>query len=221
MPQAGYVSLSLDRQKIASRGLFLSLEKKNLYSFLIFPNNLVPSIVFMVSMDLETVFQQLRNGDRSNFATFYESTKKSVFYNILALTKNYDTSEDLLQETFIRFLQKIDEIKDVGKAIGYLFTISRNVTLDWLKKESRSSELEFEDLSPSYDSYSHIEESLLLVKIRGVLKDKEFQIFTLHVLDDMTFEEIHHLLKRPLGTVLWIYNNAIKKLRKEISYEDA
>ena len=33
------------------------------------------------------------------------------------------------------------------------------------------------------------------------------------------FNEIKDIVKKPLGTVLWIYNKSLKKVRKELNYE--
>ena len=44
----------------------------------------------------------------------------------------------------------------------------------------------------------------------------ERQIVILHIFDKMKFREISDMLNMPLGTVLWQYNKAIKKLKKEV-----
>ena len=36
---------------------------------------------------------------------------------------------------------------------------------------------------------------------------------------DLTFDEISKATHKPLGTILWKYNSAIKKLRKELEDE--
>ena len=36
---------------------------------------------------------------------------------------------------------------------------------------------------------------------------------------DQKFNEIKDIVKKPLGTVLWIYNKSLKKVRKELNYE--
>ena len=58
-----------------------------------------------------------------------------------------------------------------------------------------------------------------LPNVQGILKDKEFEIFVLHVMNEMSFQEIAEWKKRPLGTILWSYSNSLKKIRKEIPYE--
>ena len=61
-------------------------------------------------MELQDLFLKLQEGDFTFFDTFYERSKNVVFYNILSYTKNYDISEDILQETYVKFLAAINNI---------------------------------------------------------------------------------------------------------------
>lgn len=173
----------------------------------------------MMSMDFETSFHAIEKGDTSAFPAFYESTKKDVFYNILSLCRDYALSEDLLQETFIRFLENRNRVSSPSKAKGYLMRISRNLTLDALSKRSKESQIEDDSHVAAPKDPIRIDEEFLLGRLGKVLNDFEFRILVLHVLDEMTFEEIRRLLHKPLGTVLWTYNQAIKKCRKELQDE--
>lgn len=38
----------------------------------------------------------------------------------------------------------------------------------------------------------------------------------MHAINDLKFREIAEITQKPLGTVLWIYNKAIKKLQKKV-----
>ena len=164
---------------------------------------------------LENYIVQFKKGNFDLFDDFYEQVKRPCFYNIYSLVKNHDLSEDLLQETFVRFLKSINSIDENENVLGYLILISRNITLDYIKKHGRVRELyEHEEVASKDDN--DIDKTILLDKVREILKKDQLEIFTLHVLSDLTFEEIATILKRPLGTVLWSYNSAIKKLRKEI-----
>ena len=79
----------------------------------------------------------LKKGDQSAFEEFYQLTKEKIFYNIFALTKNYSLSEDLLQDTYITFLKMIPNIDEEKSIIGLLMTISRNLTLDFFRKNKK------------------------------------------------------------------------------------
>lgn len=167
-------------------------------------------------MSLNEVFLELKRGDQSHFNWFYENSKKQLFYNILSYTKNYELSEDLLQETYVKFLTNIKNIDDRVNVLGYLMVMSKNITLDYFKKNNRIETLNEEDISFEDNK---IHETMLVSKIKEILNDIEFKILILHILGELTFNEIKDIVKKPLGTVLWIYNNSLKKVRKELNYE--
>lgn len=167
-------------------------------------------------MSLNEVFLELKRGDQTHFNWFYENSKKQLFYNILSYTKNYELSEDLLQETYVKFLTNIKNIDDKVNVLGYLMVISKNITLDYFKKNNRIETLNEEDISFEDNK---IHETMLVSKIKEILNDIEFKILILHILGELTFNEIKDIVKKPLGTVLWIYNKSLKKVRKELNYE--
>ena len=167
-------------------------------------------------MSLNEVFLELKRGDQSHFNWFYENSKKQLFYNILSYTKNYELSEDLLQETYVKFLTNIKNIDDKVNVLGYLMVMSKNITLDYFKKNNRIEILNEEDISFEDNK---IYETMLVSKIKEILNDIEFKILILHILGELTFNEIKDIVKKPLGTVLWIYNKSLKKVRKELNYE--
>lgn len=169
---------------------------------------------------LKSCVVKMKNGNLEVFNAFYEECKKNIFYNIFALTKNHEISEDLLHDTFVKFLNEVSKV-DVNKSIsGYLMVMSRNLTLDYFKKHNRIEEIEDDSLIPSdNDSSNSIDQEILLNRIKKILNDKEFEVFVLHVLDDLSFKEIAKLRHRPLGTTLYQYNSAIKKLQEELEYE--
>ncbi len=158
--------------------------------------------------------QRLLDGDMSAFDSFYNSTKRSIFYNIFALLKDTSLSEDVLQETYLKFLENLPNLKQEKNVLGFLFVTSRNLALDVIKKRKREVEfspLEYERLSEEDNSNEHLD---VIEKAKSLLKDKEFEIVILHVVNGLTHQEIAKLKHRPLGTITWAYNNAIKKLKK-------
>lgn len=53
-----------------------------------------------------------------------------------------------------------------------------------------------------------------------VLGDEERQIVTLHVISGFKHREIAEMMGKPLGTVMWAYNNALAKLKRAIQREE-
>ena len=125
-------------------------------------------------------------------------------------------SEDLLQETYVKFLTNIKNVDDKVNVLGFLMVMSKNITLDYFKKNNRIETLNEEDISFEDNK---IHETMLVSKIKEILNDIKFKILILHILGELTFNEIKDIVKKPLGTVLWIYNKSLKKVRKELNYE--
>lgn len=159
---------------------------------------------------------EFKKGDMSHFDVFYNSCKEKVFYNIFSLTKNYEVSEDILQDTFVKFLKGIKDVNENENILGFLMMMSRNLTLDHFKKNNRVLQLdETKDIPQHHDEHL-IDKNIILEKVKDILKPKEFEIFTMHVLSELTFEEISKLKRRPLGTITRAYKNAIKKIKESM-----
>lgn len=172
----------------------------------------------MDNLVLVQIVEELKRGKNDSFSTFFELTKKPIFYNIFALTRSYEISEDLLQDTYVRFLSNISNIDLNQSILGYLMVISRNLTLDTLKKNRINDELDDNKIGFTH-SKNEIDSAFIIEIAKKKLKDTEFETFILHLVNDLTFEEISKLIHKPIGTVLRYYNNSIKKIRKEVGYE--
>lgn len=173
--------------------------------------------------NLKSFVKEFKNGDYSNFNTFYEITKKSVFYNILSFVKSYEVSEEILQNTFVKFLSSIKDLKYHSPILGLLITISKNLSLDYLKK-IKEDEIEdntlIKDESNEKELSNNILDSMLLLdRLKKVLKEKEYEVILFHIYDELTFEEIAKLTSSPLGTILYRYNIAIKKAKEVLINE--
>ncbi len=166
---------------------------------------------------LNTYLDEFKNENLTNFSDFYDRTKKSIFYNILSFVKSHEVAEDLLQETYVKFLNNIHSINKGKTILGYLMMISKNCSLDYLRKISKEN-LSLDDEENNLEVKTHEDYNqdklILLEKMRTHLKEKEYNVVMLHIYDEMSFAEISSSLKVPLGTVLYRYNNAIKKLKE-------
>ncbi|MFA7032114.1 MAG: RNA polymerase sigma factor [Bacilli bacterium] len=169
----------------------------------------------MVPERLIELTRQIKNGDMSSFDELYETTKRVIFFNIFSYVNHHESAEDLLQDTYVQFLKSLSSIKENEPVLGYLITISKNLSLNYLRVANRHrqfSEIEEETIN-SQDHYE-IAENELVTRIKDLLKPNEFRIVYLKVIEEYSHKDIARLLGKPLGTITWAYNNAIKKLQK-------
>lgn len=161
----------------------------------------------------ETHLKELLSGNIKYFEEFYEETKKSVFYNIYAVVQDYQIAEDILQETYIKFLNNITKLRVSLNPLGYLFKISMNLSYDYAKNRKKEVNMTREQEHNICIEEKH-DDSGILHRAKLLISEKEFEIVILHVINGYTHKEISKLINKPIGTVTWAYNNAIKKMQK-------
>lgn len=167
----------------------------------------------------EYVFQIQKN-DMSGFDTLYEKTKKIIFFNIFGYLNNKENSEDILQETYLNFLEHIEKINPKHSILGYLLTTSKNLSLNFIKVRRRERSLTDEEEVSMYSNEKNaLNEDELINKMQKILKPSEFEIVYLKVVEDYSHKEIAAIFHKPIGTITWAYNNAIKKLEKGLGKE--
>lgn len=170
-------------------------------------------------MDLELInlVKHLQKEEMEFFDEFYNLTKKKVFYMCYSIIKDTDDSEDILQDTYIKFLKYKNKVKLDGNILSYLLEIAKNLSLNFIKKQKKFEKLneniEIEDSTEKKTNYMETE---LVINMKKILNDFEFQIVILHVVSELTHKTISELLGKPLGTITWSYNNAILKLRRNL-----
>ncbi|MEG0529048.1 MAG: sigma-70 family RNA polymerase sigma factor [Bacilli bacterium] len=168
------------------------------------------------SKTLYLLINKYIDGDEESFNEFYEALKRPVFYNILSYVQNYEIAEDILQDTFVQFLNSLSKVKKEKDIAGYIFTISRNLSLNHLNKNKKIVQNEeYLDIyaSSADNTREEIEHNELLDKIKLILKSDEYQILVLHIMNELSFKEISKLLNIPIGTLTWKYQEAIKKVQ--------
>ncbi|WP_162146919.1 RNA polymerase sigma factor [Acholeplasma granularum] len=164
---------------------------------------------------IHDIIEALRQKKYDEFDTFYNLTKNQVFYAIINIVHNKDQAEDLMQETYIKFLEKIDQYKTGANPYAYLSKIARNLAINYYNREKKiTKDDEFLNTIPYIEEQQPDDEDIF--KILNLLDDTEKEVVTLKIINDLKFREIAAILKKPLGTVIWIYNKAIKKLKNKV-----
>ena len=163
----------------------------------------------------------LQRGDEQAFEDIYNATHRGLFAFILSICRNYHTAEDMMQVAYIRLRTTIASYKAGSNAYAWLYTIAKNATLNELNRQKHEALVDPEANAERFGTYD-IEDpdTPVASAMNRVLNTTERQIVTLHVIVGFKHREIAELLGKPLGTVLWTYNNALGKLKKELNKEN-
>lgn len=172
----------------------------------------------MAKPEIDNLLLQLQQGDEVAFEKIYTETERALFSYILSLCRNYHTAEDLLQTTYIRLRTTISNYKVGANGYAWLYTIAKNATLNEMKRQKRESLTDVEEHVSKFGSYEMQEESSLTSLMNRILNDNEREIVTLHI-SGFRHREIAEIMEKPMGTILWTYNNALAKLKRALQRE--
>ena len=170
----------------------------------------------MTNKELNNMVAKFQNGDMTLFDSIYYETKSVVYYTILGIVKDKSLAEDIMQDTYLKSLEKIHSFKPRFGFKSWIVTIARNMAINEYNRRKR--ELSFD---PSVDEYifgqeeSHSEKELIIRDILEYLDETEREVVVMHVLGDLKHREIADILKKPIGTITWIYNKAINKAKEK------
>ena len=132
-----------------------------------------------------------------NFQDLYESYAAEVYRFTLWLAGNISEAEDITSETFIRAWANHNKIRtETLKA--YLFTISRNIYLQHLRKKKHQVILEDVHPDPATGPDRVTESQLELREVQKILQtfpEIDRAAFIMRVQHDLPYDEISRVLE--------------------------
>lgn len=166
-------------------------------------------------MNYKPYINKLIKKDQEAFEAIYHHTKNAVFAMIIPIVKDISLAEDIMQETYITMVEKIHSYNDKYKFINWLLTIAKNKAIDTYRSRKKDFYIdmsEYTDLFVSGDA--SIEKRLEVESYLNLLNDEQKHIVLLKVVGELTHKDIAYLLDKPLGTITWMYNEAIKTMQQ-------
>lgn len=172
----------------------------------------------------EGLFEKIAYGDDAAFTELYYASYRQIYGFLLALTKNKEDAEDLLQNTYIRIRNGSHLYRKQGTPMTWMCAVAKNQFLDFIRKKSKGVSVDFDEvekyvsegLGTGVKQHKDVENEMVLEKAFEILNKQERTIVVLHMIDGLKHREISKITGIPLSTVLSKYNRSLKKLREFI-----
>lgn len=91
----------------------------------------------MQAVSDEQLIQWVANGDASCLGTLFERHHRGVYRFCLQLTRDPAQAEDVVQEVFLKILDKAGSFRGEGTFKAWMYNIARNATFDQLRRSAR------------------------------------------------------------------------------------
>ena len=173
-----------------------------------------------MAFNYDDYIDKLIQKDNDAFRLVYEQSKKGVFSIIISLVRNKTVTEDLMQDTYIKMIQKIRQYQKGRNFNAWLMQIAKHTALDYLRKAKKEFTYDPQEQAYIHASLKTDPKTYDVLDLVEGLSEDEKQIVLLRAVAEYKFKDIASMVDKPLGTVLWIYNKAIKRLKKVVSSDE-
>ena len=166
------------------------------------------------------------NGDNSGLIEIIRDYKDGLILFLSSIVGDVHTAEDLAEDTFVLIGTK--KPKDKGKSSfkTWLYTIGRNIAIDYLRKQKRRSEQPLDTVSEVSDDESDIEnaylrqqQKIMIHRALRKLKPEYRQVLWLEYFEQLSMKETAKLMKKSVHSTEMLASRARKALKAQLGKE--
>ena len=158
------------------------------------------------------------------FETFYAQTSQQLWAYLLRICDSREMAKDILQESYIRFLQKPPDSTEQPQMKSYLYTIATRLNIDRAKKlRLRRLKLSAWFASSEEPPSAAADKTDLRIDMRtvfGFLKPQERSLLWLAYVEEQPHSAIAQILEMREKSIKVVLYRARKKLARLLAQFD-
>jgi RNA polymerase sigma-70 factor (ECF subfamily) len=175
------------------------------------------------------VINNVLQGKIDHFGSLMTKYHNEMFSFVFNMLGNYDDTEDLIQEIFIKVYNNLNRYNSRKSSFRtWLYRIASNHTINYLKSSSykRKSGNELDttfieddlDIEAEIVKEQQIKEIIKVMKMR--LSEKHQKILILHYFSGLSVKEIGLTLEIPEKTIYKALKTSVEKIKEEVTTND-
>lgn len=176
--------------------------------------------------EADALAERVAAGDEQAYAQFVERFMPAVYGFLCRLLNSSEDAEDLTQDTFFEVYSRRQQIDAKKNLKAYLFTIARRKAISHYRwrnvrrvlsplTEVTENQAKDEGESPRDWADANREQDLLRKAMEGLSTDKR-TVLILRFMEELDYESIAAVMKKPLGTVKSLAFRAEQELRERM-----
>ena len=158
------------------------------------------------------------------FNLLIKKYQQKLYWQIRRYVEDHSDADDVLQEVFIKVWKNLDSFREDAQVYTWLFRISYNECMNFLKKNKMSIQVDIEDHLNSLPSNANSVNELSGMQIERKLLDaidtlpeKQKLVFHLKYFDEIKYEEMSTQLGTSVGALKASYHLAVKKIEEYLT----
>lgn len=153
------------------------------------------------------------------FGVIYDKYFQDVYRFILSLSRNVEMTEDIIQDTFIKALKNITELRDETKIKPWLFQIAKNTYLSYISKNIKNISVDEIEIASTNNEEINILNKETVKEVRKLLhkmKEPYKEVFYLRVFANLSFKEIAEIFNEKETWARQIFHRSKIMIREEL-----
>lgn len=150
-----------------------------------------------------------------------------LYWQIRRIVQTHDDANDLLQNTFMKAWQSLENFRGEAKLSTWLYKIAINESINFMEKERRRANISLDDeashLASIIEADENIDGDALAKKLRlaiASLPEKQRIVFNMKYFDEMKYEDMSEVLGTSVGALKASYHLAVKKIENFFQNHD-
>lgn len=172
-------------------------------------------------------YRRFLEGDKNALVEIVSEYRPGLQNYINSIVKNFSIAEDLTEDTFVRLIVKKPSVRDTGSFKTWLYTIGRNIAIDWLRKNPYGKYIPFDEIDNVLRDEQVFEALYYCDDIKKAVHDAlnkinpdYSQILILSYFEDFTIEEISKIIRKSRRNTSVILHRAKKALKNQLEKEN-
>ena len=167
------------------------------------------------------------NGDESGLAEIIRDYREGLILYLNSIVGSLQTAEDLAEDTFVLLGTKKPKDKGKGAFRTWLYTIGRNIAIDWLRKHRKYTALPLDEQTGQMLGTEDAAETVYLKKEQRLavhsamqkLPPDYRQVLWLVYFEDFSTREAAGIMKKTVRSVEALLCRARKSLKSQLESE--
>jgi RNA polymerase sigma-70 factor (ECF subfamily) len=171
-------------------------------------------------------YSRFLSGDKDAMTEIIIGYRDGLLLFLKGIVGDIYIAEDIMEQTFMLLAIKKPRDKGGSSFKTWLYTIARNLAIDYLRKKRRSNEVDIEAIGEIWndenlleEKYIKKEEQILIRRAMNNLRNEYRQVLWLSYFEEMSNKEISKVMKKSIRSVEAMLYRAKKALREELEKE--
>ena len=152
------------------------------------------------------------------FRSLLSNYQERLYYHVRRYVHNHEDANDILQNTFIKTWNGIEQFHGNSALYTWLYRIASNEAITFINKQKKLNITHLEHIVVvQRGSTDGLDAEVMTKKLQhaiDTLPDKQKQVFIMRYYDELAYEEIAAIVDTSVGALKASYHHAVKKVEE-------